>query len=59
LTFKAPVSALAPSSTSTQRPPMWLPVFDGTQTMCFPLFFAVALDCDADAGFRSKFSCVR
>ena len=26
-------------------------------TMCFP-FFAPALACDADVGFRSKFSCV-
>jgi hypothetical protein len=39
-TFKAAVSALPVSSTSTQRPPTWLPVVDGTQTMCFPLFTA-------------------
>src|SRR4029453_477349 len=58
LTFKAPTSALPVSGTSTQRPPMWLPVFDGTQTMCFPCL-AGALACDADTGFRSKFNCVR
>src|SRR5438552_14517907 len=57
LTFKAPASALPVSSTSTQRPPTWLPVVAGIHTMCFPLF-AGALACEADAGFRSKFSCV-
>src|SRR6266566_9320197 len=57
LTFKAPASALPVSGTSTQRPPVWVPVVAGTQTMCFPLFVA-ALACDAAAGLRSKFSCV-
>ncbi len=58
LTFNAPESALPLSSTSTQRPPMWLPVLDGTQTMCFFPLFAAALACAADAGLTSKFSCV-
>src|SRR5215469_15466211 len=35
-TFDAPVFALPVSPTSTQLPPRWLPVFDGTHT--FPLF---------------------
>src|ERR1700747_3434053 len=59
LTFRAPASALPLSSTSTQRPPIWLPVLDGTQTMCFFPLFADVLAFDADVGFRSKFSCVR
>ena len=57
LTFKAPAPEVPLSSTSTQRPPVWLPVVGGIQTMCFP-FFWPALACDAVAGFRSKFSCV-
>src|SRR5438874_12870760 len=57
LTFKAPASALPLSSTSTHRPPIWLPVLDGTQTMCFPLVAAVVA-CDGGTGFKSKFSCV-
>jgi hypothetical protein len=37
-TFEAPVFALPVSPSSTQLPPRWLPVFDGTHTICFPLF---------------------
>ena len=37
-TFEAPALAALPvSSTVTQRPPRWLPVSDGTHTLCFPL----------------------
>ena len=50
MTFKAPVSAVSFSSTSTQLPPICLPVVAGTHTMCFPVF-AGALACDADTGF--------
>src|SRR4030095_3790259 len=56
LTLKASGSA-APSGTSTQRPPTWLPVVAGTQTLCFP-FFWPALACAAGTGFRSHLSCV-
>ena len=31
------MSALPVSPTSTHRPPRWLPVSDGTHTLCFPL----------------------
>jgi hypothetical protein len=37
-TFDAPVFVLPVSPSSTQLPPRWLPVFDGTHTICFPLF---------------------
>src|SRR6516165_10390045 len=37
-TFDAPVFALPVSPSSTQLPPRWLPVLDGTHTICFPLF---------------------
>src|SRR5205807_2548617 len=57
-TFELPGAELPVSSTSTQVPPIWLPVRAGTQTMCFPLFAAVAA-CDDGAGFKSKFNCVR
>src|SRR6267378_3923803 len=56
-TFKVPGADFAPSSTSTQLPPIWLPVAGGTQTMCFP-FFWPALACAAGTGLRSKFNCV-
>jgi len=45
------------SSSSTQRPPRWVPVPAATQTLCF-VFFTEPDACDADDDFKSKFSCV-
>src|SRR4030095_11762406 len=55
-TFKVPGADFAPSSTSTQLPPMWLPVAGGTETMCFH-FFCPALACAAGHGLRTQHYC--
>jgi hypothetical protein len=48
-----PECAFPPSSTSTQLPPIWLPVRLGTHTICFPPFAILPA---WDVGLKSKFS---